>query len=131
MPYYEYAYDLADAARYWLAFDALIAHWQRVLDGRLVEVEYESLVRDPASALRPVLEHCGLEWDASCLEFDRNRDAVATASAVQVRQPVYASSVGRWRHYQAHLEPALTVFASAGVTSVGEVGAANSRDALP
>jgi tetratricopeptide (TPR) repeat protein len=131
MPYYEYAYDLGDAARYWLAFDALMAHWRRVLPGRLLEVEYESLVRDPAGALRPVLEHCGLDWEASCLEFDRNRDAVATASAVQVRQPIYASSVGRWRHYQAHLEPALTVFAAAGITCTVDAGEPDSEGSFP
>jgi len=125
MPYYEYAYDLADTARYWLAFDALIAHWKRVLPGRLVEVQYESLVLEPETSLRAVLEHCGIQWEASCLEFERNREAVATASAVQVRQPIYASSVGRWRHYHAHLEPALTVFAAAGIccaVSPGEPG---------
>jgi tetratricopeptide (TPR) repeat protein len=116
MPYYEYAYDLADAARYWLAFDALVAHWRTVLPGRLLEVGYEALVQAPEPTLRRVLEHCGLPWEPACLEFDSHPGAVATASAVQVRQPLYASSVGRWRRHQAHLAPALEVFAAAGLT---------------
>ena len=127
MPYYEYAYDLGDAARYWLAYGALIEHWQKVLPGRLVELGYESLVNEPERTLRAVLDHCGLPWEAACLEFNRNPEAVATASAVQVRQPIYASSVGRWRRYQAHLAPALTVLAAAGIeldAAAGEPGSA-------
>ena len=131
MPYYEYAYDLGDAARYWLAFDALITHWQRVLPGRLVEVEYESLVNEPERALPPVLAHCGLEWETACLEFNRNPHAVATASAVQVRQPLYASSVGRWRRYQAHLAPALTVFAAAGLALAVDAGEPGNERPFP
>jgi Flp pilus assembly protein TadD len=131
MPYYEYAYDLGDAARYWLAFDALMTHWQRVLPGRVVEVEYESLVNEPERALPPVLEHCGLEWETACLEFNRNPHAVATASAVQVRQPLYASSVGRWRRYQAHLDPALTVFAAAGLALAVDAGEPGSGRPFP
>jgi Flp pilus assembly protein TadD len=131
IPYYEYAYDLGDAARYWLAFDALVAHWQRVLPGRLVEVGYESLVNEPERALPPVLEHCGLEWEPACLAFNRNPEAVATASAVQVRQPLYANSVGRWRRYRAHLEPALTVFAAAGKAPAVDAGEPGSDAAFP
>ncbi|HET7204717.1 MAG TPA: sulfotransferase [Steroidobacteraceae bacterium] len=114
MPYYEYAYDLRDIARYWLAFDALIAHWRRVLPGRLHEVQYETLVDDSQPSIARLLEHCGLDWEPACLAFDRNPEAVATASAVQVRQPLYTSSVGRWRRYAAQLAPAIEILRAAG-----------------
>lgn len=115
VPYYAYAYDLGDAARYWLAFDALLEHWRGVLPGRLLEVPYEALVGDPGPQVARILEHCALEWEPGCLEFDRNVTPVATASAVQVRQPVYTSSVGRWRLYAAHLGPAIDVLRAGGV----------------
>ncbi|MCE3285789.1 MAG: sulfotransferase family protein, partial [Steroidobacteraceae bacterium] len=115
MPYYEYAYDLRDATRYWLAFDALMAHWRSVLPGRILEVEYEALVQQPERTLAAVLQHCGLGWEPACLEFERNPDAVATASAVQVRRPLYASSIGRWRRYEAHLAPVFEILSAGGM----------------
>jgi hypothetical protein len=114
MPYYEYAYDLGDLARYWLAFDAIVAHWRRLLPGRLHEVRYEALVADPAPEVAELLGHCALRWEDGCLAYDRNPDAVATASAVQVRQPLYTTSVGGWRRYAAHLGPAHEVLRAAG-----------------
>jgi hypothetical protein len=114
MPYYRYAYDLSDIARYWLAFDALVAHWRRVLTGRLHEVQYEALVADPEPSIARMLGHCDLDWEPACLAFDRNPAAVATASAVQVRQPLYTSSVGRWRRYAAQLAPAVEVLRAGG-----------------
>ena len=114
MPYYQYAYDLRDIARYWLAFDALVSHWRRVLPGRLHEVAYEAVVADPEPSIAGLLEHCSLDWEPGCLAFDRAPGAVATASAVQVRQPLYTSSVGRWRRYAAQLAPAIEVLHEAG-----------------
>jgi tetratricopeptide (TPR) repeat protein len=115
VPYYGYAYDLRDAARYWLRFDSLIAHWRNVLPGRLHEVHYESLVAEPRPLVAGLLAHCGLDWEEACLHFDRTPGAVATASAVQVRQPLYASSVGRWRHYESHLQPVFEELAAGGI----------------
>jgi hypothetical protein len=114
MPYYRYALDPCDIARYWLRFDALIAHWRRVLPGRLHEIQYERLVNEPQAATSAMLEHCGLGWEAACLEFQHNPSPVATASAVQVRRPLYSTSVGRWRRYAAQLEPALEVLRAGG-----------------
>lgn len=104
-PYYYYAYDLLDIGRYYLQFDALMRHWQATLGEHYCEVWYETLVEDTEGTARRLLEFCGLPWDPACLEFHRSTAAVATASSVQVRQPVYRSSIGRWRHYQAELAP--------------------------
>jgi hypothetical protein len=72
-----------------------------------LEVRYEDVVADLEGQARRILAHCGLEWDARCLEFHRNARSVRTASVAQVRRPLYNSSVGRWRRYEAFLGPLL------------------------
>lgn len=103
-----FSYDLAELGRYYRAYDALMAHWRAVLpDGFMLEVHYEDLVGEPERELRRLLAHCGLDWDAGCLDFHRSERAVETASAAQVRQPLYRDAIGRWRAYRAHLGPLL------------------------
>src|SRR5690606_13242957 len=87
---YHYALDLADIGRYYLAFDRLVRHWRRVLGARFCEIEYESLVADPRNEIGRLLEHLGLGWEDRCLDFHRHAAPVATASAVQVREPLQA-----------------------------------------
>lgn len=103
--YYNYSYDLLDCGRYYRAFDLLLQHWQRTLPGVILEVRYERLVAEPEAETRRLLAHCGLAWDDACLAFERNQAPVSTASAVQVRQPLYRSAVERHRHYQSQLAP--------------------------
>jgi tetratricopeptide (TPR) repeat protein len=103
-----HTYDLGDLGRYYRAFEALMQHWQRVLpEGVLLEVRYEDVVDDLEGQARRMVEHCGLEWEAACLAFHQTRRPVRTASVAQVRQPIYRSSVGRWRPYQHLLQPLL------------------------
>jgi tetratricopeptide (TPR) repeat protein len=113
--YYDYALDLRDIARYYAAFDRLIAHWQRVLPGRVHEVGYEQLVRDQRRETERLLAHCGLAWEAACLEFASNPTPVATASAVQVRRALDASGIGRWRRFEPQLEPLIAELQALGV----------------
>jgi tetratricopeptide (TPR) repeat protein len=113
--YYDYARDLRDIGRYYAQFERLLAHWQATLPGRVHEVWYESLVAEQRAETERLLTHCRLPWEEACLHFERNASAIATASAVQVRQPLYASSVGRWRRYQRHLQPLRDELATAGV----------------
>jgi hypothetical protein len=68
-------------------------------------VRYEDLVEHTEREARRLVEFCGLEWTAACLEFHSNAAPVATASSVQVREPIYRKAVGRWRSYEAQLEP--------------------------
>jgi tetratricopeptide (TPR) repeat protein len=103
--HYHYTYDLEDCGRYYLAFDRLMQHWQQVLPDGVYEIQYEELVQAPETQARALLAHCGLEWDPRCLDFHRQDTAVSTASAVQVRQGIYTSSVGRWQHYASALGP--------------------------
>ena len=116
--YYDYAYDLLDTGRYYLAFDRLVAHWRAMLPGRIHEVSYERLVADQRGETRRLLEHCGLDWEDGCLAFERNPAAVATASAVQVREPLHARAVGRWRHYERELQPLVRLLADEGCAAV-------------
>jgi len=105
---HSFACDLGELGRYYRAYEALMEHWRRVLpDGVMLEVQYEDLVADFAPQARRVVEHCGLEWDERCLAFHETERAVRTASATQVRQPVYQSAVGRSRPYAAMLGPLL------------------------
>ena len=115
VPYYDYARDLRDIGRYCAQFDRLIAHWQATLPGRVHEVGYEALIMNQRVETERLLAHCRLPWDEECLHFERNASAVATASAVQVRQPLYASSVGRWRRNRDHLQPLIDELRAAGV----------------
>jgi tetratricopeptide (TPR) repeat protein len=113
--YYDYARDLRAIGRYYAQFDLLMRHWHAVLPGRVHEVHYESLVSDQRETTARLLEHCRLPWDDACLAFEHNAAAVATASAVQVRQPLYATSVGRWRRCERHMQPLIDELAAAGI----------------
>lgn len=101
-----YTYDFGELGRYYRSYDELMGHWRMVLpEGALLEVRYEDLVGDLESQVRRILDYCGLEWAESCLSFHRTERPVRTASAVQVRQPIYKSSIERWRSYEAMLGP--------------------------
>jgi hypothetical protein len=112
---YPFSYSLDDLAQYYIAYDGLMAHWRALLGSRLIEVEYEDLVAHQEVATRRLLEQCGWAWEAGCLEFHRNETPSLTASAAQVRQPIYSSSVGLWRRYLKELEPLATRLRGAGI----------------
>ena len=113
--YYNYSYDLADTGRYVAAFEHLMSHWESLLGERLHSVRYETLVAEPETVVRGVLDYLQLPWDAACLEFHARGGAVATPSAAQVRQPLYRSAVGRWRRYGDALKPLQEALVAAGV----------------
>jgi tetratricopeptide (TPR) repeat protein len=101
-----FSYDLAELGRYYRGYEALMQHWREVLPpGVMIEIEYEKLVDDIEGNARSLIEHCGMAWEDACVAFHKTRRTVATASAVQVRAPVYRTSVGRWRPYEKFLQP--------------------------
>lgn len=101
-------YDLGELGRYYRAYHDLMAHWRSVLPaGAFLDVQYEEVVADTEGQARRILDYCGLEWDARVLDFHRTERPVKTASSSQVRQPIYGSSVARWRNYESHLAPLL------------------------
>ena len=101
-------YNLGELGRYYRAYHGLMAHWRRVLpQGAFLDVQYEEVVADTEGQARRILDYCGLEWDAKVLDFHRTERPVKTASSSQVRQPIYSSSVARWRNYEKFLGPLL------------------------
>lgn len=104
----DFSYNLTELGRYYRAYDRLMDHWRQALPaGRMLELRYEELVVEPEREIRRLLDFCGLEWEPACLEFHRTERAVQTASAAQVRQPLYTTSIGRWRIYREQLGPLL------------------------
>jgi Flp pilus assembly protein TadD len=105
-----FTFDLSDLVHYYREHQRLMAHWRAVLPpGFILDVPYEELVADQETWSRKMLEFIGLEWDPRVLEFHTNRRRVATASAWQVRQKVYKSSVARWRNYEKFIGPLKTL----------------------
>ena len=98
-----WASDQQHIASRFHAYQRMMAHWRAVLPVPLLEVDYEETVGDLEGVARRLVAWCGLAWEPSCLEFHKAKRPVRTASAAQVRQPVYRTSLGRWRHYEQSL----------------------------
>lgn len=99
---------LESSAHYYRLYQALMRHWRQILPaGTIIDVQYEELVSDPETRIRTLVESVGLDWNPRCMDFHKHREKVSTASLYQVRQPLYRSSVGRWRHFEHHLGPLL------------------------
>ncbi len=104
----EFAYDLSELGLYYRRYEALMGHWRALLPAEcLIEIHYEDLVHHLEPQARRLVAFCGLEWNGACLAFHQTRRQVRTASATQVRQPVYHSSIGRWKAYERYLGPLL------------------------
>jgi tetratricopeptide (TPR) repeat protein len=112
---YPFSYDLDELGRYYIAYHRLMQHWNAVMPGVIHTVRYETLVADVEGESHRLLDYCGLPWEDQCLRFYENARASTTASAVQVRQPVYDSSVGKWRRYERQLDGLRRVLESAGI----------------
>ena len=115
-PFYDYSFDLLDTGRYYLQFDKLMAHWERTMPGRILQVGYEDLVDRQEEVTQRILAHCDLPWNDACLRFEENDAPVATASAVQVRSPMFRTSVRRWKRYEPQLDGLRKLLEAGGVT---------------
>ena len=102
---YPWVYDFNDLARQYHDYHATMQHWHALFPGAVLDVAYEDLVRDPAAVLRRVFDFCGLPWEAGCEDPRRNTAPVTTLSSAQVRGPIDAYGIGRWRRYAPQLEP--------------------------
>ena len=104
-----HTYDLGELGRYYRRYEQLMAHWRRVLpEGSFLDVRYEDVVADLEGEARRIIAYCGLPWDDRCLSFHATGRPIRTASATQVRKPIYRSAVGRSRVYAEQLEPLLS-----------------------
>ncbi|NQV57064.1 MAG: sulfotransferase, partial [Rhodospirillales bacterium] len=97
--------DLADIGHYISGYQRLMSHWREYLPDPFLELEYESLVADPEPRIKELIQFIGLEWDPACLDFHSGGGEVNTASAVQVREPINARSLHRWKNYEDLLAP--------------------------
>jgi tetratricopeptide (TPR) repeat protein len=118
---YPFSYDFEELARYHGAYDRLMRHWLASFGEQVREVVYENLVSDPLRVGADIAQHCGLTWVPTAIEVHKNTAASLTASAAQVRRPIYGSSSGRWRHYRKHLEPLIRGLRQCGVTLPDDV----------
>lgn len=101
----EFSYGLDEIGRYYRAYVDLMDHWDEVLPGKVLRVQYEEVVADFGPQVRRILDFCNLPFERECIEFYRNERAVRTASSEQVRQPLYQSSVEHWRNFEPWLDP--------------------------
>jgi len=103
-----HSYDQVELGRYFNNYVRIMNHWHQLLpEGSFHTVHYEDLIDDIDLEARRIIDHCGLEWDDACLEFYKGKRRVRTASVQQVRQPLYTSSKGKWKKYEAHLKTLL------------------------
>ena len=105
---YPFSYDLLDLARYYAAYERLIEHWRSSMGAGLHEIHYRELVQDPKRVGAAVAAYCGLTWSDHAVDIQNNQSVSLTASASQVRRPIYGSSSGRWRLYERHLGPLIS-----------------------
>jgi tetratricopeptide (TPR) repeat protein len=99
-----FSYDQTEIGEYYLQYQRMMDHWDRVLPGKVLHVQYEETVADLEGQVARILDFLGLHWEAACLNFHATDRAVRTASSEQVRQPIYTSGIGYWRHYEPWLE---------------------------
>jgi tetratricopeptide (TPR) repeat protein len=100
-----FSYDLDDIGRYYHDYVELMAHFDKVLPGRVHHVFYEAMIEDTEAQVRRLLDYCGLPFEESCLRFYENERAVRTASSEQVRRPIFREGLDQWRHYEPWLDP--------------------------
>ncbi|MCP4024356.1 MAG: tetratricopeptide repeat protein [Desulfobacteraceae bacterium] len=102
---HKYAYDLEELGSYYNYYLDIMDHWRRMMPGFIHEINYEELISDQEKHTRKLLEYCNLPWDESCLAYYKTDRRVSTASASQVRRPIYKDSVNLWKRYELQLEP--------------------------
>lgn len=112
---YPFSYDLEEIGRYYISYRKLMDHWHATLPGTIHDLRYERLVSDQLGETGRLLDFCGLEWEDACLAFHHNPAPTTTASAAQVRQSLYDSSVAQWRHYAAQLDGLRQQLVAAGI----------------
>jgi tetratricopeptide (TPR) repeat protein len=103
-----FSYNLRELAEYYIGYDALMTHWRLAFPDLILDVSYEELVDNQEHVSRDIIAHCGLDWEPACLEFDKSRSPVSSASAAQVRQPMYREAVARWKRFEDQLAPLIT-----------------------
>jgi tetratricopeptide (TPR) repeat protein len=105
----EFSYSLEDLGHYYLSYRKIMEHWEQVVPQRIYHLEYERLVADQETVCRDLLNFCQLDWHDGCMQFHTTARSVSTASASQVRRPLYRTAVRRWLPYRDHLKPLIDI----------------------
>lgn len=100
---HHFSYDLGELIDYHRHYQALMQHWKSLFGDDIIDANYETIVTDPETSIRTLLDECGLDFDQRCIDFHATKRVVRTASAVQVRKPIYTSSIGMWKNYAPYL----------------------------
>ncbi len=101
----EFTYDLEDVGLYYRDYVELMDHWDAVLPGKVLRVQYEDVVKDTVGEVRRILDYCGLRYEDACVNFYQTKRSVRTPSSEQVRQPIYTTGLEQWRNYETWLDP--------------------------
>jgi hypothetical protein len=117
---YPFSYDLDELARYYIGYRRLMEHWHVSSQGRIHRLSYERLVADQPAQTRALLQYCGLPWEDACMDFHLNTAPSTTASAAQIRQPLYTTSIAQWRHYGEQLSGLAQQLHAAGIDPEAE-----------
>nr|WP_269468644.1 tetratricopeptide repeat-containing sulfotransferase family protein [Alteromonas sp. ASW11-130] len=114
-PFFRYAFDLTDLAKYYIAADQLINYWIDILGDRLTVVSYESLTHFPERTVKTLFKQLDIPYESQCLHFYQTQSATSSASKAQIRQPIHTRSVGKWRCFENHLSPLAKMLDEAGI----------------
>jgi len=106
---HEWTYNLEELGRFYKVYRRIMEHWEEVLPEQFIEVEYEKLVENFQEEAKKIVTYCDLEWHPNCANFWKTERTVATASMMQVRKPIYKTSIGRWKKYEKFLEPLIKI----------------------
>jgi hypothetical protein len=101
----EFTYGIEDIARYYRTYLDLMQHWDNALPGRVLRVYHEDVVADLEGSVRRILDHCGLPFEAACIDFHESKRSVLTPSSEQVRQPIFRDGLDQWKKYERWLSP--------------------------
>ena len=116
----EFTYGLEEIGHYYKDYVALMDHWDKVLPGKVLRVQYEDVVADLETQVRRLLDFCGLEFEEACINFYQTERAVRTASSEQVRQPIFSGGVDQWENYSSYLDPLREILGPELALSRGE-----------
>ncbi|MCW8997374.1 MAG: sulfotransferase [Kangiellaceae bacterium] len=111
---YQYSYTLEEVADYFIAHNRLMKHWQTSIPDNVLTIRYENVVNDLTAQVEKILSFLNFDWEEDCLNFQKNKQASATASSSQVRQKLYSTSIGMWKNYEKELSPAIAKLSDAG-----------------
>jgi tetratricopeptide (TPR) repeat protein len=113
---FPFAYDLSELGQFYLGYRRVMSHCHKILPGRIMDVAYEEVIADQEAATRRILDYLDLPFEPACLDFHLNPASTATASAIQVRKPIYSSSIDLWRQYASELEPLAKLLRDGGLS---------------